>query len=98
MFRMQTAAKIRTRPTAAETLIDTGRIAKILLRQGASMNDLCVYLRCDLAYVALASDFFSGNHGVVVRALVEEWSLARIVQEVTKQYPVTTSGSLPGAA
>ena len=62
----------------AEGLIETARIANILLRRDASMNDVCALLKCTLEYCESALAFFEANDGLKLRALVEDWPLAVI--------------------
>ena len=62
----------------AERLIEMAQIANLLLRRGASVNDVCALLRCTLERCEFALAFFKANDGLKLRALVEDWPLAVI--------------------
>ncbi len=67
--------------TDAEKLIEMARVANILLRQGASVNDVCVLVKCTLEHCEVALAFFTANDGLKLRALVEDWPLPVIKRE-----------------
>jgi len=62
----------------SEKLIDMGRVATNLLRQGTSMSDACALLRCTIEYCELALVFFTASDELRLRALVEDWSMSDI--------------------
>jgi len=59
----------------AERLIKMARSANILLRKGASMNDVCALLKCTVERCELALALFKANDGLKLRALVDDWPL-----------------------
>ena len=65
----------------AERLLETARVANLLLRRGATMNDLSALLKCSNEFCELALQFFRANDGKKLRALVEDWPLAVIRRE-----------------
>lgn len=65
----------------AERLIETARIAHVLLQRGATIDNVSGLLRCSVEYCRFALAFNKANDATKLRALVEVWPLEVIKRE-----------------
>ena len=71
-----------------ELVIDFGRCLQKRMRSGAGLREASERLQSTSAYCHLALAFASANDLIKLRALVEDWSLERIAEELGQPQPV----------
>ena len=66
----------------AESLLKLGRRIRRQVRQGTGIADLSQEFQVDRDYCQLAVEFASSSDLLKLRALVEDWPLERIAQQL----------------
>ena len=98
MTRVREANQPKFPANWAELLFDLGRAVARQVRRGAEIADIAKPLRATADHCALALAFVRSSDVVKLRAMVEDWSLPQITQELAGGLVTTEFASIASTA